>query len=39
MAAHSLQRLLGKSFSIAACVGLVIGLGLLLHPGSQRWVW
>jgi len=30
----SLQRLLGKGFSIAACVGLVIGLGILRTPGE-----
>ena len=30
-----LQRLLGKSFSIAACVGLVIGLGILRTPGEM----
>ena len=30
----SLQRLLGKSFSIAACIGLVIGLGILRTPGE-----
>jgi APA family basic amino acid/polyamine antiporter len=34
MAANSLQRLLGKGFSIAACVGLVIGLGILRTPGE-----
>jgi len=34
MAADSLQRLLGKGFSIAACVGLVIGLGILRTPGE-----
>ena len=34
MAADTLQRLLGKSFSIAACVGLVIGLGILRTPGE-----
>jgi APA family basic amino acid/polyamine antiporter len=30
----SLQRLLGKGFSIAACIGLVIGLGILRTPGE-----
>ena len=34
MAGESLQRLLGKGFSIAACVGLVIGLGILRTPGE-----
>ena len=34
MAADTLQRLLGKGFSIAACVGLVIGLGILRTPGE-----
>jgi len=34
MAAQSLQRLLGKGFSIAACVGLVIGLGIMRTPGE-----
>ncbi|MDH3613796.1 MAG: APC family permease [Gammaproteobacteria bacterium] len=34
MAANTLQRLLGKGFSIAACVGLVIGLGILRTPGE-----
>lgn len=29
-----LQRLLGKGFSIAACIGLVIGLGILRTPGE-----
>lgn len=29
-----LQRLLGKGFSIAACVGLIIGLGILRTPGE-----
>jgi APA family basic amino acid/polyamine antiporter len=31
---QSLQRLLGRGFSIAACVGLVIGLGILRTPGE-----
>jgi APA family basic amino acid/polyamine antiporter len=30
----SLQRLLGKGFSIAACISLVIGLGILRTPGE-----
>lgn len=34
MAADSLQRLLGRGFSVAACVGLVIGLGILRTPGE-----
>jgi APA family basic amino acid/polyamine antiporter len=34
MVTNTLQRLLGKSFSIAACVGLVIGLGILRTPGE-----
>lgn len=34
MATERLQRLLGKGFSIAACVGLVIGLGILRTPGE-----
>lgn len=31
---NRLQRLLGKGFSIAACIGLVIGLGILRTPGE-----
>ena len=34
MADNRLQRLLGRGFSIAACVGLVIGLGILRTPGE-----
>jgi len=34
MAAKSLQRLLGKGFSVAACVGLIVGLGILRTPGE-----
>ena len=34
MTDNNLQRLLGKGFSIAACVGLVIGLGILRTPGE-----
>jgi len=34
MAENTLQRLLGRGFSIAACVGLVIGLGILRTPGE-----
>jgi len=31
---QSLQRLLGRGFSVAACMGLVIGLGILRTPGE-----
>lgn len=34
MASAGLQRLLGKGFSIAATVGLIIGLGILRTPGE-----
>ena len=34
MAPNSLQRLLGKGFSIAAGIGFVIGLGILRTPGE-----
>ncbi len=34
MAADALQRLLGRGFSIAAVVGMVIGLGILRTPGE-----
>lgn len=34
MAGHTLQRVLGKGISIASCVGLVIGLGILRTPGE-----
>jgi APA family basic amino acid/polyamine antiporter len=34
VAQNSLQRLLGRGFSIAACIGLVIGLGILRTPGE-----
>jgi APA family basic amino acid/polyamine antiporter len=34
VAQDSLQRLLGRGFSIAACIGLVIGLGILRTPGE-----
>jgi APA family basic amino acid/polyamine antiporter len=34
VASNSLQRLLGKGFSIAACIGLIIGLGILRTPGE-----
>jgi APA family basic amino acid/polyamine antiporter len=39
VAAQSLQRLLGKGFSIAACVGLVIGLGIMRTPGEIALVF
>ncbi len=34
MSANTLQRLLGKGFSIAAGIGFVIGLGILRTPGE-----
>jgi len=34
MASGQLQRLLGRGFSTAACIGLVIGLGILRTPGE-----
>lgn len=34
MAQQQLKRALGRSFSIAACVGTVIGLGILRTPGE-----
>ena len=39
MAGRSLQRLLGKGFSVAACVGLVIGLGIMRTPGEIALVF
>ena len=39
MAGQSLQRLLGKGFSVAACVGLVIGLGIMRTPGEIALVF
>ena len=45
MAQQQLKRLLGKGFSIAVCVGLIIGLGILRTPGeiaatiSNPWVY
>lgn len=39
MAGQSLQRILSKSFSIAACVGLVIGLGIMRTPGEIALVF
>jgi APA family basic amino acid/polyamine antiporter len=35
MAQGNLQRLLGKGITIASCVGLVIGLGILRTPGEM----
>ena len=34
MAEQHLKRVLGKGFSIAACVGTIIGLGILRTPGE-----
>jgi APA family basic amino acid/polyamine antiporter len=34
LANQQLKRALGKSFSIAACVGTIIGLGILRTPGE-----
>jgi APA family basic amino acid/polyamine antiporter len=34
MAGHELKRVLGKGFSIAASLGLIIGLGILRTPGE-----
>ena len=34
MAEQHLKQLLGKSFSIAACVGAIIGLGIMRTPGE-----
>ena len=34
MSGHSLNRVLGKGISIASCVGLVIGLGIMRTPGE-----
>ncbi|NNE05580.1 MAG: APC family permease [Xanthomonadales bacterium] len=34
MAGHELKRVLGKGFSMAACAGLIIGLGILRTPGE-----
>jgi APA family basic amino acid/polyamine antiporter len=45
MAQQQLKRLLGKGFSIAVCVGLIIGLGILRTPGeiaatiSDPWIY
>ena len=34
MAQQQLKRLLGKGFSIAACIGLIVGLGIMRTPGE-----
>lgn len=34
MAGKALNRVLGKGFSIAACVGMVVGLGIMRTPGE-----
>jgi APA family basic amino acid/polyamine antiporter len=34
LAEQQLKRLLGRSFSMAACVGTIIGLGILRTPGE-----
>ncbi len=34
MARQELQRVLGKGFSTAACIGTIIGLGILRTPGE-----
>ena len=34
MAKQELQRVLGKGFSTAACIGTIIGLGILRTPGE-----
>ncbi len=34
MAGRELKRILGKGFSIAACIGTIIGLGILRTPGE-----
>jgi len=45
MAQQELKRLLGKGFSIATCVGLIIGLGIMRTPGeiaatvSNPWMY
>lgn len=45
MAQQQLKRLLGKGFSIAVCVGLIVGLGILRTPGeiasaiSNPWIY
>ena len=44
-AEQQLKRLLGRGFSIAACVGTIIGLGILRTPGeialtiSDPWIY
>lgn len=45
MTEQHLKRVLGRGFSIAACVGLIVGLGILQMPGqiasaiSDPWVY
>jgi len=45
MAANQLKRILGRGFSMAACVGGIIGLGILRTPGeiakvvSDPWLY
>jgi APA family basic amino acid/polyamine antiporter len=45
MAKNQLQRILGRGFSMAACVGSIIGLGILRTPGeiakvvSDPWLY
>ncbi len=45
MARNQLQRVLGRGFSMAACVGAVIGLGIMRTPGeiaetvSDPWLY
>lgn len=45
MAQQQLKRVLGKGFSMAVCVGLIIGLGILRTPGeiastiSDPWLY
>ena len=34
MAQQQLKRILGRGFSMAVCVGLIIGLGILRTPGE-----
>jgi len=42
---QQLKRLLGKSFSIVVCVGLIVGLGIMRTPGeiaeivSDPWIY
>jgi basic amino acid/polyamine antiporter, APA family len=45
MAQQQLKRLLGKSFSVAVCIGMIVGLGILRTPGeitatvSNPWIY